>query len=260
MLSLLVNNYDLENSCDIIVATEKMTTSMSDKKTIPEAEFKKLTQHLQATPQSCQAPFRIYLDVDGVIQPVIPARELLELPAYIPATLFKNTYWDPVTVKEGRFYYHPDVIERLAGLSKRTDVDVVWLTSWMESAPYSLDKPLGIQSAGFLQWQDNRGDLSYYQPNKGHAILLDQEVNPSKFVWVDDKANRTTEAQPDYFTHSRRVQNGQAPDLYDRSIPPAYEQVAEIESDQYLTVTTLPDVGLTMEDLDRIEEWIDLQK
>lgn len=230
---------------------------MSAKSTMPKAEWLELSQRYAVNLKTCKAPFRIYLDVDGVIQPILYPEDTVQLPAHTWATIFKSTFRDPVTVKEGNFYYYPEVIARLSALSKRSDVDVVWLTAWMEGAPYSLDAPLGIESAGFLPWQDNGGDYGYFQRNKGHAIVDDQKRNPSKFVWVDDIANRTNYDQSHYFSYSPRVRNGVPPALYNRDIPPVYETIEEVPAGTYLTVTTDPTEGLTMAELDRIEAWID---
>lgn len=225
-------------------------------------EYLRLWKLFLVNPEKYSAPFRIYLDVDGVILPFRqfkyeePIRELDERASI--------TYMDsrvmgrPVSLRKTEIGYDSTVISRLSDLSKRDDVDLVWLSSWRASAPHAFDAPLDIKSVGFLDWDQKFSD--YTQVFKGVAIREEQEAYPSKFVWIDDLANHRDNygivgpdgKRPKYFSDSEwSWENGEDDDN------PTWVEEHRIHPDRYLTITTERNVGLTSKQLDEIEQWME---
>lgn len=153
------------------------------------------------------------------------------------------------------FWWDSEVGARLAALSHSPYVDFVWLTDWRVSAPHALDKLLGINSVGYLDWQRKFSD--YNQTFKRHAILEEQEESPSKFIWIDDRANKVIGGAPHIFMHEKYDYDlefddetgdliGDIADAFDELIPQS----------QFLNVVTDANAGLTLADLDHIEKWV----
>lgn len=193
-----------------------MPTTMSRKAVLD------LMEYFSVKPSDYTKPIRLYVDVNGVVEPIATEEELakgdLEI-AEIDA--IPNLSWeDEVTLNHGRFWWNKPVIERLAALSRHPKVDFVWLTDWRVGAPHALDPLLGIESVGYLDWQRKFSD--YGQSFKRVAIEEEQEEAPSKFIWVDDRANEY-----------------------------------EIEDVDYLNIVTNGRIGLTMAEMDIIEAWVE---
>lgn len=212
---------------------------------------------------------RIYLDVNGVVIPDLESAEEYEnfsgVKMAVP-TIKQNYGWDPdePLTEKTAIWFNEEVIHRLATLSRDPRVVVVWLTDWRISAPLSLDKAMGIESIGYLDWQ--RKFTDYNQSFKGVAIREDQKSSPSKFIWIDDRANRLSPYAPAYF--STEIRGGASnwiiddeDDMVDATLEIVdYEGSVfrlDIPRENYLNVTTRNTDGLTMKELDLIEEWID---
>jgi len=113
---------------------------------------------------------RIYLDVDDVLN--VAAGYLIET---VP------TSSGPVRVR-----WLPARTHRLAMMSQRPDVEVVWASSWGEAAQEVLGPLWGIESVGFLPVLDTNADRE--QAWKAEAVAELQSASPSRFVWIDDLA------------------------------------------------------------------------
>lgn len=212
---------------------------------------------------------RIYLDVNGVVIPDMRSAE--EYDNFDGTKMTVNTVndnyaWDNTQnlMEETSIWFNTEVMNRLAKLSRDPRVSVVWLTDWRISAPLALDEATGIKSLGYLDWQKKFTD--YSQVFKGVAIREEQELSPSKFVWIDDRANQinmyeqpsyfTTEISDDYSDWIIEDEN----DMVDKTLEVVVFKGSSFQVDipfeRYLSVTTKNTVGLTMDELDLIEEWI----
>lgn len=224
-------------------------------------EYSALKKSFVFDPEKHSAPFRFYCDIDGVLAPF---KEFPETPSVRQldggaGITYPDTYGvaigSNVKFNTTEFYFDPTIIARLSALSKRDDVDFVWLTSWKEVAPYALDAPLGIQSAGFLNWERKLREDGH--SGKGRAILKEQSTHPSKFVWVDDFANQRS--------YGPKGPNGERPEFFSESDwkwfgdeeTPVWVEEHRIHPDQYLAITTKAHLGLTHDELNSIEEWIE---
>lgn len=211
---------------------------------------------------------RIYLDVNGVVIPDFASPEEYENfegTKMTVQTVNDNFGWDKTQnlMQKTAIWFNTEVVNRLAKLSRDPRVVIVWLTDWRISAPLALDEAMGIESLGYLDWQKKFTD--YSQSFKGVAIKEEQELSPSKFVWVDDRANYPPRWEPGYFT--TEISDELSDLIIDEendTVNKTLETIefegalfrADIPLEQYLTVTTKNTVGLTMDELDLIEEWI----
>lgn len=200
-------------------------------------------------------PFRLYVDVDGVIMPYTYSEEefnALDEQVQIEVYSTKPTPLGevPETVI-GNFGFNTFVAEKLSEWSKRDDVDFVWLTAWRSNAPLALDDVLHVDSVGYLPWQMKMAD--YQQSFKGVAIVEDQEKNPSKFVWIDDVANISGYGSDlPYFTDQDWIWTKDTPEDEDG----VEELTHRINPDQYLTITPKQTVGLSLEDIACVDTWL----
>lgn len=226
--------------------------------TITSEEYMKLNAHFSTKPSSYTKPIRLYLDVDGVIKPSVRSKEELDarFPQAVELDVLPPYSWlDPLPLKRGLFYWDKEAIARLAALSHSPHVDIVWLTDWRVSAPHALDELLGIKSVGFLDWERKFSD--YNQSFKRVAIQDEQKESPSKFVWVDDRANMPYGGA----SHPFAQENDDFDWDYDDEgnvvggIADAYYDV--IPAAQYLNIVTNPVTGLTLDDMSNIEKWVE---
>lgn len=82
--------------------------------------------------------------------------------------------------------WRPDVVEPLAALSHLRGIEWWWLTAWGADAVTLLDPLWGINSAGVIDWAEPFGDWMHV--TKRRAVIADQELDPTPFVWMDDVA------------------------------------------------------------------------
>lgn len=230
---------DLTSAQDILIIRVILRKGLNVNE-ISLAEHAKIYDKYMVDTSKYSKPVRLYLDVDNVVIPQPHNEE--EANRYrqdaVEVEVFKQRGWEVVGKESGLIWWNKPVIARLAALSHSPDVDVVWLTSWRENAPYVLDDLLGIKSLGFLPWQHKMAD--YAQSFKGVAIEEDQQDYPSKFVWLDDLANISWDGLP-YFTREEWDTN---------------ETIDTISPSDYLSIVVDKYAGLTMENMDTVESWV----
>jgi hypothetical protein len=221
------------------------------------AEHRSVSENRAVYPGAYTKPFRVYCDVDGVVMPFITSQESIDqLDGSGDITVFNYTGYGFEKVND-RFYFKKKTAEFLSELSHRDDVDFVWLTAWRENAPYALDALLGVESVGYLDWKIKRSDFSHR--GKGEAILEDQKESPSKFIWLDDFANRRESAMDHtpnlpFFT---KEELDWPEDDEDWNADPVITLTHGIHPAQYLAITTDSYVGLVDEHFVAINNWID---
>lgn len=99
-----------------------------------------------------------------------------------------------------------------------------------------LDQNFGFESVGYLPWQKRMGD--YNQVFKKVALQRDQELSPSKFIWLDDMAN--------------------IPDSHQKLFSSGLAKLPGIDRDErYLSICTTREVGVSEKELDQVCEWIE---
>lgn len=215
--------------------------------------FAKYSEKHAVTPDKLTKPIRIYCDIDGVVKPFFdPTSENADSKAIV--SLFnRDEETGDLWVEEGPFYYKKAVVDKLSEWSKRDDVDFIWLTAWRENAPFALDEKLDIHSVGFLPWNFQKSDT--WHKNKGIALLQNQRESPSKFIWLDDFANKREFAEVPYFTVGFMGQ----PEADNEADPVFYADEILIDPDHYLSITTHSWDGLTQPELDLIDSWLENQ-
>lgn len=244
---------------------------------LTEEEYWDLRNNLVTGPEKYTKPIRIYCDVDGVVMPFINDQEDLDRldgDATIQITTWQGFGSDTINITESRFLYHKAVAAKLSEWSHRDDVDFIWLTAWRFNAPYSLDKLLNIKSSGFMEWDEKRSD--YNQAFKRFAIEEEQKVSPSKFIWLDDIANKTRYYEngcPDeelavpVFTHGSY--NYEYDKHFVAELDKKGQQINEqevtmtfipknvrIDPKQYLSLTTDSYVGLSEKEISQVDAWL----
>ncbi|QNE48679.1 hypothetical protein F1C58_16610 (plasmid) [Glaciihabitans sp. INWT7] len=125
---------------------------------------------------------RLFLDVDGVLS--------------APALMWGDTRRLTVTVKLGGglavqylVWHSPSMLAAIDSLREEFDVELVWLTTWLEDGAIgNLVGRVGALSGG--RWLNIRrrsgraGELPLEW--KRDQILEDLTVTPGPFIWVDD--------------------------------------------------------------------------
>ena len=241
-------------------------------------EFWALHQKLVTGPDKYTKPIRVYCDVDGVIMPFINEQEdidRLDGDATIKVTTHHGFTNGLVNVVEGRFLYSKAVAAKLSEWSHREDVDFIWLTAWRFNAPYALDELLNIKSSGFMEWNNSPSD--YNQVFKRIAIEDEQKISPSKFIWLDDLANKTRDyAGGSYAVDSEPIPvftRGEYNYEYDESFVEELDEngyrINEqevtvtfvpkgeyIDPERYLSLTTDSYVGLSEKEISQVDAWL----
>jgi hypothetical protein len=125
---------------------------------------------------------RLYLDFDGVINVPHPER-VWPHSAYSVGVAYGEPVLLPKDNTRFDLLWADDLIADLSALN----VELVWATTWTESAPTVLADQLGIGlGARFLTPLD--GVLRYPTIDWKHeAVWADQEESPCPFIWVDDE-------------------------------------------------------------------------
>lgn len=206
--------------------------------------FLKIENKLSINPSQYTKPIRVYCDVDGVIQPFLKSKHDLDNFSKRDITYYREDYYNGgMRKKDGKIHYNRQIVENLVELSKHPLIDFVWLTAWKVSAPYALDRALGIKSLGFLDWQFKMTD--YNHTFKKVAIIKDQKTSPSNFIWLEDLAN-----SPYYDTP-----------LFAEPVKDSNYQIIRyktvIPEDRYLSINTDSYIGLQLEDMDNIKRWVE---
>lgn len=127
--------------------------------------------------------------------------------------------------------YDPRVVDRLNALTRDGLVQLIWLTTWARAARDSLAPAIGLDPGGRVLADLAAPDLARhpYDPHRPWwklALLLGViEDDPDRpVVWVDDDLDVATK-----------------------------ERFPDLHPGRSLLVTPDPGVGLTLEDLDRVE-------
>lgn len=225
--------------------------------TITQEEYSKLTAKFSVTPSSYTKPIRLYMDVDGVVKPSVKSQEELDtrFPNAVEIDVLPHYSWEnPMNLWRGKFWWNEEVVARLAELSRSPHIDFVWLTDWRVSAPTTLDELLGIESIGYLDWQRKFSD--YSQSFKRVAIQEEQEESPSKFIWVDDRANIPYGDAPHVFADENDDYEWEYDDEGEPVGDTSDAYYDQIPASRYLNVITDKYQGLTIADIDSIEEWV----
>lgn len=183
---------------------------------------------------------RLYCDIDGVILPFTydktPAPYAHDA-VNIHYDFYRHDYETREIkhiVSDHTHLVNLENINKLVELSKRDDIDFVWLTSWRENA-LIIEEAFGFESLGYLPWDKRMGD--YNQVFKNVAIQKDQKEYPSRFIWIDDIANSNMTS----FTEKNKEKK--------------YVEVLN-EPGRYISVNTESSIGITLEEIDKIIKWI----
>lgn len=246
--------------------------------TLTAEEYMALHAELVTGPDKYTKPIRIYCDVDGVIMPFINEQEdidRLDGDAMINVTTRHGFGNDAINLVPSRFLYSKAVAAKLSEWSHRDDVDFIWLTAWRFNAPYALDELLNIRSSGFMEWEEKRSD--YNQVFKLIAIEDEQKVSPSKFIWLDDLANKTRYYDNDDMAVENAIPvftRGSYNYEYDKSFVEELDKNGRriheqevtitfipkpggINPQQYLSLTTDSYLGLTEKEISQVDAWLD---
>lgn len=225
--------------------------------TLQEVELLKLKYSIAN--KKLDGPIRVYVDVDGVVSPYVDSLEELErrFPSAVDISVIPNGGFflnNENILRTGKFWWNVNAVARLAKLSHALHLDVVWLTAWGLNGPYILDKILGIKSSGYLEWTQKSGDYSQFF--KRQAIIEDQKKNPSKFVWIEDLANKAELNSPHVFSEEIKTSRWEIPDENnsDLDIVDGYQII--IPQDRFLSITPESYDGLNLDHLEEIENWI----
>ena len=117
----------------------------------------------------------VFLDVDGVLSPVVPHSDAW-------------TDWERVE----NIPFHLVLSRKMAGRIAQLDAEVVWLTTWEHDANAVVAEFLGWQPHDVLE---RSGDEERWW--KLDAITERIEKEPRPFVWVDDELeHRKRDVEP----------------------------------------------------------------
>lgn len=121
---------------------------------------------------------RIYLDVDGVINAV----------SYAPPTEATGLGdWKTGKALGYTIQWSQEVIDFLNDLATREDVEIVWLTTWMDHAATDLVELTGINGADWYVLKTDDMHHSFGNWWKYDIIVPHLDENPvDKVIWIDD--------------------------------------------------------------------------
>lgn len=185
------------------------------------------TANFAVNTKELTAPNRIYCDVDGVLALFIHSYEgtyadFDALGNSKAEVMFERAYGAPFIAA---LRWNSEIISAVGELSRRDDVDFVWLTSWRDQAPTHLDSLWNIESKGYVPWQQKFSDFNHTFKCIGLEAI--EKESPSRFVWIDDFA-----------IQSHHI-----------------ERLEKSHRDNFLTIVPENKVGLTLEHLSLITEF-----
>lgn len=188
------------------------------------------------------AKIRIYLDVDGVLNAVPPAKDI------VARSQWPN--FESVKVNGYTITYAPELLrklENLAGLWAYEEdddemvqcVEIVWLTTWRELAVSALAPGIGFDATHWRVVSDGNGahgyqrlgfsDYSYWW--KVDALASDLIANPVDYVvWLDD----------DQISYR----------------PSVTSLIRKFADTQFLPIAPATEIGLTVDHIDLVSEFI----
>jgi len=93
---------------------------------------------------------------------------------------------------DGRVHLIPTTLhwnESVTAFMRQPEVELHWLTGWLDNAPETLDPLWELDSKSSIQWDKHLHEKD--EISKKRALVSFLEVNPGPFIWVDDIATRT---------------------------------------------------------------------
>lgn len=170
---------------------------------------------------------RIYSDVDGVLLPfhLGVANRLGDTEKSI---LIKSNV-DPLASYTKNVLFFSDIISGVSSISKKSELDFVYLSGWRSDAVTILDDLLDIESRGFLAWPNISHDFQH--DHKGNSLRAAESLidDSGLVVWVDDFAIRESIVEDILSIHPGK---------------------------KVLAIQTVSDVGLTLDQLQEILDFI----
>lgn len=156
---------------------------------------------------------RIYHDVDGVLNAQMPLKEWGAKPENGKASItdFRGTETWPIR-------WSPGYVEALNALGDK--VELVWTTTWRENALTDIAPLVGITLPHQRVLHPLDGVTRF--PSimwKRDAIGVEQELDPSPFVWLEDEAGileRTISVELGGYTPWINHRLGVTPKIFDR--------------------------------------------
>jgi len=166
----------------------------------------------------------LYFDFDGVVNATEPLHELVQ-EFHIP--IDGSQHLAPVN----HITYAPFVVETMERFRAEHGLELVWSTTWNEfNHVLKLAAYLGgldggrVLPAALNVEATNKAEWTAW---KAEAIIADQAADPKPFVWVDDNAHQFWG-----------------------------DKVRELTSAPSLFITPNSHTGLTVEDLNAIDEFL----
>ena len=149
-------------------------------------EFVALDKRSQVAIETYSKPVRFYSDVDGVLALYFDTLAARAAHANHARVNLLQPSYGSINVKPLDIEWNQIASDALSKYSHSSQIDFVWLTQWRLNAPLVLDPLFNIKSKGYLPWASSPTD--YNQFFKAVALLEDQKIAPSSFVWIDDIA------------------------------------------------------------------------
>lgn len=169
---------------------------------------------------------KLYLDVDGGVNAVLDYVNKPHLTAH--------SDWQELFIGEHRITYSPKVINALNELTKT--VDITWLSAWKERAVNELSPALGLNVNSFKFGAGHQSSLVYKEPEIDKRwwklnVALDHIHNDQRpLIWIDDELHKEAQNSIRY--------------------------IAKFEAVDLLMLNTNIHVGITDNDLDRIDSFL----
>lgn len=161
------------------------------------------------------------LDVDGVVNSLRP-------PPLSHGDYQKTKAWAANEMYSIR--YSPRIVERINAIHRSGQVDIRWLTTWGMWAVASLGPEIGLDTFSFCPSPEGVPvawvlGLAGWKIDAAEKVL--DEENPPALIWTDDDLSR-----------------------------PVRERIQSHYSGRTLVLAPHRASGLTMRDLDRVEEFL----
>lgn len=119
----------------------------------------------------------IYLDVDGVLNPITHKARVKLWPDYRKYDLAINAE------RTLRIWLSKEMADTIWSLSQKHEVEVVWSTTWLEQANELICPVFGWPELRVLQYEP-REDYDY--ENCGKLPWVDKDAKDKAVCWIDD--------------------------------------------------------------------------
>lgn len=168
-----------------------------------------------------------FLDVDGVIN-AFPTHKNRSKYKRGRATPFYGDEPYNMGAYMYKIQYDPTILERMRALHDSGKVEIVWLTTWGNGANGGLRTLVGLPELRCVgEMEDPKYRGLHWWKDRARQDWLDE--NPgARFIWTDDHISH-------YLTE---------------------EELDKILGDNGMAICPPEETGLTHEDLDRIEEFL----